>query len=116
MGQHFLVRRGLFRFPLQLALEIAEHYEFICISLLAAAIDFQIAQDQSPFAVALKENEWIGRPKLRRVKHVGILLACSDDEPCRFGFRFAHSVRQSTTLNFSACHPERSEGPPDNSL
>ena len=79
MGQHFLVRRRLFRFPLQLALEIAEHYKFIRVSLLAAAIDFQIAQDQCPFAVALKENEWIGCPKLRCVKHVGILLARSDD-------------------------------------
>ena len=100
MGQHFLVRRRLFRFPLQLALELAEQYEFISISLLAATIDFQIAQDQCPFAVALKENEWIGRPKLRRVKHVGILLARSDDKACRFSFCFTHKISQSGSAHF----------------
>jgi hypothetical protein len=47
--------------------------------LLATAIDLQIAQDECPFTVALKKYEWIGRPKLRRVKHVGILLAGGDD-------------------------------------
>src|SRR5215471_20037085 len=99
MGQHLFVRRRLFRFPLQLALELAEHYELIRISLLAAAIDFQIAQDQCSFAVTLKKNEWIGRPKLRRIKHVGILLARSDDKACRFTFCFAHklSSRDSST-------------------
>ena len=65
--------------PANSALELAEHYKFIRVSLFAAAIDFQIAQDQRSFAVALKENEWIRRPKLRRVKHVGILLARCDD-------------------------------------
>src|SRR6186997_1664308 len=90
MGQHFFVRRRLFRISLQLALDFAKHYKFIRVSLLAGAIDLQITQDQCAFAVALKENEWIGRPKLRRVKHVGILLARCDDEACRFNFWFAH--------------------------
>jgi hypothetical protein len=58
--------------------------------LLAAPIDFQIAQDQCSFAVTLKEDEWIGRPKLRRVKHVRIMLARSDDKACWPGFSFAH--------------------------
>src|SRR6185503_20820143 len=99
MGQHFFVRRRLFRISLQLALNFAKHYKFIRVSLLAGAIDLQVTQDQCAFAVALKKNEWIGRPKLRRVKHVGILLARSDDEACRFSFCFAHRLisRDSST-------------------
>src|SRR6476659_7228089 len=101
MGQHFFVRRRLFRFSLQLALDFAKHYKCIRVSLLASAIDFQITQDQRPVAGALKENEWIGRPKFRRVKHVGILLARSDDEACRFSFSFAHCDLYSFPMMWS---------------
>ena len=92
MGQDFFVRRRFFCFPLQLALEFAEHHEFIRVSLFACAIDFQIAQHERSFAVALEENERVGRPEVRRVKHIGILFACSDDQARRFTFCFTHKV------------------------
>ena len=80
MRQNFFIRRRLLRFSLHLALELAEHEEFIRFGLFATAIDFQITQDQRAFAVALQKNERIGRPKLRRVKHIRVGFAGRDDE------------------------------------
>src|SRR4030095_1160394 len=54
----FVRWRGL-RVSLHFALQLAEHDEFVRIRLLAAAIDFQIAQYESSLAIALKKNEWI---------------------------------------------------------
>ena len=53
MREHLFIRRRLFRFSLHFALEFAEHDEFVRIGLFAAAIDFQIAQDQRALAVSL---------------------------------------------------------------
>jgi hypothetical protein len=79
MGQHFFVGGAFFDLPCNFAFELAEHDKFVRVSLLASAIDFQIAQDQCPFAVALKENERIGRPKSASRK------ACRDQ--CSLGRR-----------------------------
>src|SRR4029077_880377 len=93
MRQNFFVGRRFFRFSLYLALDLAEHDKFICVGLLATAIDFQSAQDKRAFAIAFEKDEWIGRPKIRRVKHIGIRLAGGDDEPGRFSLSLAHLYR-----------------------
>ena len=90
MRQNFFVGRRFFRFSLHFALELAEHDKFIRVGLLAAAIDFQIAQDKRAFAIALQKDEWIWRPKFRRIKHIGICLAGGDDETGWFCFSFGH--------------------------
>ena len=90
MCENPFIARRLFGFSLRFPLELAEHDEFIRVGLLAAAIDFQIAQDKRASPIALQKDEWIRRPELRRVKHVGIGLACGDDETGRFRFSFAH--------------------------
>src|SRR5262245_6285337 len=89
MRQNFLVSRRLFRFSLHFALERAEHDKFIRVSLLSPAIDFQIAQDKRASAIAFQKDEWIGRPKFRRIKHIGICLAGGNDEAGWFCFCFA---------------------------
>src|SRR6266542_2667975 len=90
--EDLFVGRRLFRFSLYFALDLAEHDEFIRVGLLAAAIDFQIAQDKRAFAIAFQKDEWIWRPKFRCVKHVGIRFAGSDNEAGWFCFCFAHSL------------------------
>src|SRR5882762_7484721 len=91
MRQNFFIGRRLFGFSLHFALDLAEHDEFICVGLLATAIDFQIAKDKRAFAIAFEKDEWIGRPKLCRIEHVGIRVAGGDDEAGWFCFCFAHS-------------------------
>ena len=92
MRNNFFVRRRLLRFPLHFVLKLAEHDKFICVGLLAASIDFQIAQDKRALAVSLQKNEWIGRPKLCRVQHIRVGVACSDNQARWFGFSFGHSM------------------------
>ena len=86
MRQNFFVERRFFRFSLYFALDLAEHDKFICVCLLATTIDFQIAQHERAFTVAFEKDEWIGRPKFRRVKHVGIRIAGGDNEAGWFCF------------------------------
>ena len=97
MRQNFFVERRFFRFSLYFALDLAEHDKFICVCLLATTIDFQIAQHERAFTVAFEKDEWIGRPKFRRVKHVGIRIAGGDNETGWFCFWFAHP----------SCYPAR---------
>src|SRR5262249_2073774 len=92
MRQNFFVGSRFFRFPLHLALEFAEHYEFVSVGLLTTAVDFQIAQDKRTSAIALQKDEWIRRPKLRRIEHVGIRIAVGNHEAGWFCFWFAHSL------------------------
>src|SRR6266478_9125943 len=91
MRENFFIERRLFGSSLYFALDLAEHDEFICVGLLATAIDLQIAEDKRAFAIAFEKDEWIGRPKLCRIEHVGIRVAGSDDEAGWFCFWFAHS-------------------------
>src|SRR4029077_10910915 len=92
MRQNFFVGRRFFGFSLYLALDLAEHDKFICVGLLATAIDFQIAQDKRAFAIAFEKDEWIGRPKIRRIEHIGIRLAGGDDKAGWFSLSPAHCV------------------------
>ena len=81
MREHFFVGWRLFGFALHFALDLAEHDKFIRVGLLATAVDFQIAQHERAFAVSLQKNKGIGRPKSRRVKHIGIGFARRHDHP-----------------------------------
>src|ERR1700704_768183 len=93
MRENSFVGRRLFGFSLHFALDLAEHDEFICVGLLATAIDFQIAKDKRAFAIAFEKDEWIGRPKFRRIEHIGIRLAGGDDEAGWFCLSLAHLYR-----------------------
>lgn len=87
MRKNFFVGWRLFRFSLHFALELAKGNELVRVSLLARTIDFQIAQDQRAFAVSLEKNERIGRPELRRVQHIRVILARRYDQAILdFGF------------------------------
>ena len=86
MCENLFIGWRLFGFSLHFALELAEHDEFIRIGLLATAIDLQIAQDKRASAIAFQKDEWIRRPKIRRIKHVGISVAGGDDKAGRFCF------------------------------
>src|SRR5207302_11172938 len=114
MRQNFFIRRRLLRFSLHLALELAEHEEFIRFGLFATAIDFQIAQDQRAFAVALQKNERIGRPKLRRVKHIRVGFAGRDDEAgfatSDFGFRDSGFFLHLAASPFKVVSPDAMYG------
>ena len=55
------------------------------------AIDLKIAQDQRAFPVSFQENERIGRKEARRIKHVRVVFARSDDQ-FRLAFGFTHCV------------------------
>jgi hypothetical protein len=92
MCENLFIGWRAFGFSLHFALELAEHDEFIRVGLHSTAIDFQIAQDKRAPAIAFQKDEWIGRPKLRRVKHVGICVAGGDDEAGWFCFLFGHSL------------------------
>jgi hypothetical protein len=92
MCENLFIGWRAFGFSLHFALELAEHDEFIRVGLLSTAIDFQIAQDKCALAIAFQKNEWIGRPKLRREKHIGICFAGGDDEAGWFCFLFGHSL------------------------
>jgi hypothetical protein len=48
--------------------------------LFAAAVDFQVTQDESSFPLRFEENERVRGPKPCRVEHVCIILARGDDE------------------------------------
>src|SRR5438094_9754371 len=91
MRQNFFVQRRLFGFSLYLALDLAEHDKFICVGLLATTIDFQIAQHERAFTIAFEKYEWIERQKFRLIKHVGIRLACSDNETGLVYFCIGHT-------------------------
>jgi hypothetical protein len=80
MCEDLFIERRLFGFSLHFALELAEHDEFIRVGLLATAIEFQITEDKCAPAIAFQKDEWVGSPKFRRVKNVGICLAGGDDE------------------------------------
>ena len=97
MRKDFFVGRRLFRFSLHFAFEFAKGNEFVRVSLLARTIDFQIAQDQRAFAVSLKKNKRIGRPELRRVQHVGVMLARRYDQAI-FSFGFCSHPRSAIHL------------------
>ena len=86
MCENLFIGWRFFGFSLHFALELAEHDEFIRIGLLATAIDLQIAQDKRASAIAFQKDEWIRRPKFRRIKHVGISVAGGDDKAGRFCF------------------------------
>src|SRR5712692_4413891 len=90
MCKNLFIERRVFGFSLHFAFQLTEHDEFVRVGMLATAIDFQIAQDQRAFAIAFEKDEWIGRPKFRRVKHVGIRVTGGDDEAGWFCFWFAH--------------------------
>src|SRR5262245_17651614 len=86
MCENLFIRRRAFGFSLHFALELAEHDDVIRVGLPWTGIDFQIAQDKRAPAIAFQKDEWIGRPKLRRVKHVGIGVAGGNDEARWFCF------------------------------
>ena len=92
MRKNFFVGWCLLRFSLHFTLQLAEHDEFVRFGLFAPAIDFKIAQNECALAIPFQENEWIGRPKFRRIKHVRISVAGGDDQPGCFVLSFAHSV------------------------
>src|SRR4029077_12305986 len=92
MCENLFIGWGAFGFSLHFALELAEHDEFIRVGLLSTAIDLQIAKDKRAPAIAFQKDEWIGRPKFRRVKHVGICVTGGDDEAGWFCFCFTHSI------------------------
>ena len=80
MREHFLIRRRLFRFTLHFALELIERNELVDLCGPATTIHLQVAQNDCALSVLLEKNEWVASPKLGRVKHVGIDVACRDDQ------------------------------------
>src|ERR1043166_4495400 len=90
MGEHFFIRRRLFRFALHFALELVERDELIRLRLFAPAAHFHVAQDKRALAVLLEKNEWVRREKPRCVKHVRVGFARGYNQARRsisnFGF------------------------------
>ena len=86
MRQYFFIGGRLFRFPLHLALERAQHDKLVCLRLFLRPIDLQIAQNQRALAVLLKENKRVADKNSRRVKHISVRIARRNDETRRLSF------------------------------
>ena len=50
-------------------------------TLLAAAVDFEVAQKQRPFAPGFEEEEGVPRQEMRQVVEVGVGLRVREEEP-----------------------------------
>src|SRR5260370_32128961 len=82
MGKHFFIRRRLLRFALHFSLKLVQRNELVDLRRPAAAVHFQIAQNDRALSVLLEKNKRIARPELCRIKHVRVDVAGRDDQSC----------------------------------
>src|SRR5258708_39345375 len=80
MRDYFFKRRRLFRFSLNFAFELIERNKVIDLRGAAATAHLKIAQNDGALSILREKDKRVARPKLCRVKHIGVDVAWRDNE------------------------------------